>query len=89
MTTATLSSKGQITIPIEVRRRLGVATGDRVEFVEIEDGKFALVPVVSDVRSLKGIVPRPRRAVSLSEMRRIVAQRGAGKTARAKKARSA
>ena len=41
---STISSKGQITVPIEVRRRLGVKQGDRVEFV-VEDGKTVLRPV--------------------------------------------
>ena len=79
MTTAILSSKGQITIPLAVRRKLGVTTGDRVEFVELAAGQFALVPAVADVRTLRGIVPKPRRPVSVDEMRRIVARRGAGK----------
>ena len=39
MTTATISSKGQITIPADVRHALHVDVGDRVEFVEIEPGK--------------------------------------------------
>ncbi|MCI4605520.1 AbrB/MazE/SpoVT family DNA-binding domain-containing protein, partial [Pseudomonas fluorescens] len=34
MATATLTSKGQITIPVQVRTALGLETGDRVEFVE-------------------------------------------------------
>ena len=51
----TLTSKGQITIPLAVRLKLGVATGDRVEFVELAPGQFALVPAVADVRSLRGI----------------------------------
>ena len=79
MATAILSSKGQITIPLPVRQKLGVTTGDRVEFVELKDGNFALVPAVEDVRSLKGMVPKPERPVSVEEMRRIVAKRGAGK----------
>jgi antitoxin PrlF len=79
MTTAILSSKGQITIPLVVRQKLGVATGDRVEFVELAGGQFVLVPAIADVRALKGIVPKPRRPVSVDEMRRIVARRGAGK----------
>ncbi len=41
MATATLTSKGQITIPVQVRTALGLETGDRVEFVEMEDGKFS------------------------------------------------
>jgi len=79
MTTAVLSSKGQITIPLSVREKLGVSTGDRVEFVEIAQGQFALIPAIGDVRVLKGIVPKPKRAVSVDDMRRIVARRGAGK----------
>ena len=43
MATATLTSKGQITIPADVRRSLNVQTGDRVEFVEIQPGRFELV----------------------------------------------
>ena len=39
MTTATLTSKGQITIPAAVRKSLGVETGDRVEFVEVAPGR--------------------------------------------------
>jgi antitoxin PrlF len=79
MTTAIVSSKGQITIPLAVRRKLGVATGDRVEFIELAPGQFALVPAVADVRALRGIVRNRRRPVSIDEMRRIVARRGAGK----------
>ncbi|HEX6136745.1 MAG TPA: AbrB/MazE/SpoVT family DNA-binding domain-containing protein [Casimicrobiaceae bacterium] len=79
MATAILSSKGQITIPLPVRQKLGVTTGDRVEFVELDGGGFALVPAVEDVRTLKGIVSKSDRPVSIEEMRRIVAKRGAGR----------
>jgi len=79
MTTATLSSKGQITIPLLVRQKLGVDTGDRVEFIELANGQFALVPATEDVRTLKGIVPKPPTPLSVEEMRRIIANRGAGK----------
>ena len=49
---STVSSKGQVTIPIEVRRRLGLKEGDRVEFVE-EDGVTALraAPLAEKPRS--------------------------------------
>ena len=75
MATAILTSKGQITIPQQVREKLGVTTGDRVEFIELDDGGFALVAAIEDVRALKGIVPKPRRPVSIEQMRRIVARR--------------
>ncbi len=79
MATATLSSKGQITIPLLVRRKLGVDAGDRVEFIELANGQFALVPATEDVRALKGIVPKPLTPLTIDEMRRIIANRGAGK----------
>jgi AbrB family looped-hinge helix DNA binding protein len=40
---STISSKGQVTVPIEVRHRLGLKEGDRVEFV-FEDGRTILRP---------------------------------------------
>jgi len=43
---STISSKGQITVPIEIRRRLGVKQGDRVEFV-IDNGLTILRPAQS------------------------------------------
>ena len=41
---STISSKGQITLPVEIRTRLGVKSGDQVEFY-VEDGKTVLRPV--------------------------------------------
>ena len=40
MSTATVSSKGQITLPLEVRLALHVDAGDRVEFVEVGPGRY-------------------------------------------------
>ena len=40
---STISSKGQVTIPVEVRHRLGLKEGDRVEFV-FEEGRTVLRP---------------------------------------------
>ena len=45
---STISSKGQVTVPIEVRHRLGLHAGDRVEFV-FTDGRTYLQPVRSEV----------------------------------------
>jgi AbrB family looped-hinge helix DNA binding protein len=44
---STLSSKGQITIPQEIRTRLGLSTGDRVEFV-VEDDRTVIRPARTD-----------------------------------------
>ena len=79
MATATLSSKGRITIPVVVREKLGLTTGDRLEFIELSDGKFAIVPSIEDVRSLKGIVRKPSRPVTIEQIRRIVGKRVGGR----------
>ena len=44
---STISSKGQITVPREIRKRMGLRTGDRVEFA-IEDGKAVLRPASAE-----------------------------------------
>ena len=75
MTTATMTSKGQITLPKSVRSRLGLQAGDRVEFVETPDG-FLVLPLKGDLTAIRGIVPRPRKAVSIGEMNRIIARMG-------------
>lgn len=79
MSTAVLTSKGQITIPKPVRERLGIGTGDRVEFVELEDGGFAVVSATRDVRALKGLILARPRPVSLAAMKRAVRARAGGK----------
>ncbi len=43
-------------------------TGSRVEFVKTENGKFAIIPVTSPVASLKGMLRKPAKPVSIEEM---------------------
>ena len=70
-----MTSKGQITIPAEVRRRLGLEVGDRVEFVEA-DGGFAIKPANDDVRALKGLLRKPARPVTIDDMNATIRARG-------------
>ena len=63
MSTATLTSKGQITIPIAVRNELQLDTGDRVEFVQIAPGRFELIANTSDVTELKGLFGIPKKTI--------------------------
>ena len=76
MTTATVTSKGQVTIPKDVRSRLGIGTGDRVEFVEVQDGVFQIVAATQDIQALKGIVPKPKKPVTIEEMNQAIAEMG-------------
>lgn len=77
MSTATLTSKGQITIPAEVRKALNVDTGDRLEFVEVEPGRFEVIVATRSVTELKGRFGKPARSVSIDEMNAVIARRGA------------
>ncbi len=76
MATATVTSKGQVTIPITVRSALGLESGDRIEFVEVERGRFEIVASSSSIRSLKGKIAKPKRPVSIEEMNWVVARKG-------------
>jgi AbrB family looped-hinge helix DNA binding protein len=71
---ATLSSKGQATIPKAVRERLQIKPGDRFKFLFHPDGVMIL-PKVSTAR-LKGMIPKPAQTVTLEEMDRAI-QEGA------------
>jgi AbrB family looped-hinge helix DNA binding protein len=77
MTTATLTSKGQITIPATVRAALGVDAGDRVEFVEIAAGRYEVIAATRSVTALKGMFGKPRKTVSIEAMNAAIARRGA------------
>jgi antitoxin PrlF len=73
MTAATLTSKGQLTLPKDVRDALGVGPGDRIDFVKMEDGNFAVLPATHSVKRLKGLIPSPKKAVSLADMDKAIA----------------
>jgi AbrB family looped-hinge helix DNA binding protein len=77
MSTATLTSKGQITIPVEVRNDLKVDAGDRVEFVFIAPGRYEFMAATSDVTELKGMFGKAKKTVSIESMNAAIAQRGA------------
>ncbi len=75
MAVSTVTSKGQTTIPGEIRRHLKLRAGDRVEFVVEASGKVVVVPATVDVAELKGILaPAPRR-VTLEDMEAAVRKR--------------
>jgi antitoxin PrlF len=77
ISTATVTSKGQITIPADVWQALQVKAGDRVEFVQIEPGRFEVVAATRPVIDLKDLFGRPSKAVSIDDMNKAIAVRGA------------
>jgi AbrB family looped-hinge helix DNA binding protein len=75
MAVATLTSKGQTTIPKEIRDRLGLEPGDKLDFVVEADGRVVLRPATRDVRELRGMLRRRgRKPVSLEEMDRAIGE---------------
>lgn len=76
MPLATLTSKGQITIPRSVRKSLHLQTGDKVDFVITQDGDALLKPVTRKVDDVFGKLHDPgRRPVSVEEMDTAIRQR--------------
>lgn len=77
MASATMTSKGQVTIPVGVRADLGLGTGDRIEFLVNEaTGRYELVPATKSVESLKGLIGKPGKPVSIADMNAAIATRG-------------
>lgn len=76
MTEATLTSKGQVTIPKAVRDALGLAAGDRIEFVGTDKG-FVMAPVRRDLGALCGMFKgRRARPATLGEIKAAVSEMG-------------
>ena len=77
MPTSTVTTKGQITLPRDVRKALGLDAGDKVDFVAVTGG-FKLVPLRKDVRVVKGrFANRVERPVTIDEMEEAIAQAAA------------
>ncbi len=70
---ATITSKGQITLPKEVRNRFGLKTGDSVEFIE-EEGRVWIKPRTLRASDLFGILHKPgMKAATIEEMEEAIA----------------
>jgi len=77
MSSATITSKGQITIPVAVRNILGLQPGDRIEFVDTGNGQFHILAATKSVTALKGLIRKPIKPVSIEDMNTAIARQGA------------
>jgi antitoxin PrlF len=59
MYTATLSERGQITIPAKIRRRLGVGPNDKIAII-FRENEVILKPLKGTIKNLRGII-HPRK----------------------------
>jgi len=78
MPVSSLTSKGQTTIPIEIRSYLGIHAGDKLEFYIDKDGRVILSPLTTDVTELKHLLPKPKKKVSIEDMSKAIVKRGGG-----------
>ena len=69
---ATITSKGQVTLPKPIRDKLHLKPGDKIDFMLEGDG-LRVTPVTAPVTQLKGMVPKPAVPVSLQEMDAAIA----------------
>ena len=77
MTTAIITSKGRVTIPVSVRASLGVGTGDKLEFIQLEIGNFELEAVTLPVTAVKGMIKKASNIVTIEEINDAIALSGA------------
>ena len=73
---ATITSKGQVTLPKPIRDKLHLRPGDKIDFVLDGDG-LRVMPVTAPVTELKGMMPKPAVPVSLQEMDAAIARAAA------------
>jgi antitoxin PrlF len=75
MSTGTLTSKGRITIPHEIREALQLRKGQRMDFRVDAHNRLIIQPLTRDARKLKGVVHSSRRrAPSLDEIAKSIAR---------------
>ena len=80
MSISTLTSKGQTTIPKQVREHLKIGPGDKLDFVIESEGRVVIRPAKLDVRELKGLLKRhDGKILSIEEMNAAIARGAAGK----------
>ncbi len=79
MTSSSLTSKGQTTIPKKIRERLNLRPGDRLEYVVEADGRVLMRPANRDIRELEGLLCREgQAALSVEDMNRIIREKHEG-----------
>ena len=72
---ATVTSKGQITISATIRNALNVNPGDRIQFIEVAPGRFEMLIACNDITSLKNMVESSHNA-SIEEMNQAIKRKG-------------
>jgi AbrB family looped-hinge helix DNA binding protein len=67
-----MTSKGQITIPIEVRKALKLKSGVKIDFYEVKEGEYALRAKTGSIMELRGCLPKLDHVVTIEEMNQAI-----------------
>ena len=77
MPSATMTSKGQITLPKEIRDELGLTAGSKVMFVRVGEGIYRMLPRTGELMDLAGVLHDPERSVlTVEQMEEAIAEGG-------------
>lgn len=71
MLQSVMTSRGQITIPAEIREKLGLCSGNKLEFL-LKDDQIIILPINRSIRTLKGMLPKPENTLTCDEMNEII-----------------
>jgi AbrB family looped-hinge helix DNA binding protein len=63
---------GRITLPTDIRKQLGLKTGDAVDFVEIEKGRYAICPRTAAIREMERSAKGPAFVPAMDEIKEAV-----------------
>ncbi|MGX6960587.1 MAG: AbrB/MazE/SpoVT family DNA-binding domain-containing protein [Rickettsia endosymbiont of Pentastiridius leporinus] len=66
-----LTNRGQITIPIDIREKLNLSTGSKLELI-VQDNSLIVIPINKSIKNLKNILPKPKNTLTINEMNEII-----------------
>ena len=69
---STVTQKGQITIPIDIRKALGIKEGDKIAFTKIDNNITLTITHKTKLSDLYGCLPKPKKALSIEQMNDII-----------------
>jgi antitoxin PrlF len=71
---ATITSKGQVTLPKTIRKKLHLNAGDRLDFFIRDDGHIEAVPKKSSMKELKAMIPPPKKNITNEDMKKAITE---------------
>lgn len=66
-----VTSKGQITIPTNIRNNLDIPVGSKIELIQ-KDNYIIIMPINGSLTKLKGFLPKPKLSLTTEEMDQII-----------------